>query len=92
MFLKWIQKLLVIILTLAPMLAIASAPKVHRSRDDVYTQYFPESRLRYSVDTVTRLCFIGNDAKLGGSLTPIDCADLAKRREWKSIITWVKDE
>jgi hypothetical protein len=45
--------------------------------------------IRYMVDTTTQLCFIATFRNVGGtSVLQIPCATLAKRPEWRSIISW----
>lgn len=48
-----------------------------------------EDIFSYKVDTFTELCF-ARDYSGGKSIVQIDCNSLAKRPEWKSIITWIK--
>jgi hypothetical protein len=41
--------------------------------------------LFYQVDTVAQLCFVAGMY----DFSEIDCQNLAKRPEWKNIITWI---
>jgi hypothetical protein len=66
------------------------------SGDGIYLlPYASNGAVTYQVDTVSQICFVlwYNRSKptleIGGIAT-IPCANLAKRSEWKSIITWVK--
>ena len=42
-------------------------------------------RIAYIVDTVAQLCFADHEG-----LVQISCQDLAKRDEWKPVITWTQ--
>ncbi len=54
--------------------------------------------LDYQVDTITRLCFAYFSDSAGyehsgyasGGLTRIPCKALARRKEWRPILTWIK--
>jgi len=41
----------------------------------------------YLVDTVTQQCFITRGKE---GIANVSCADLAKRKEWKPVLVWVK--
>ena len=76
------------------------AAEVFKMNDDMYIQDFQGNRIKmaYLVDTVTHQCFVLSSIKLeSNTLTSspapiaiIPCVDLARRPEWKSILTWVK--
>ncbi len=45
----------------------------------------------YAVDTKAQLCFVyllSTDG--GGGITTVPCEKLAKRGEWKPILTWIE--
>ena len=63
--------------------SFADAPSVEKD-DGLYIQLLG-SYIKYVVDTKTQLCFGGKDG-----ISVIDCKSLAKRNEWKPIITWLK--
>ena len=50
----------------------------------IYHQTYCSGKYRYIVDSVTQTCYF-----CSGGITAIPCENLAKRPEWKSIITWV---
>lgn len=70
-------------------------PEVEKWYHGFYVQYFKKITFFYSVDTKTQICFANrwvSTAAGGGpiSTVQITCSDLAKREEWKPILTWVK--
>lgn len=62
--------------------------------DDMYFQKLDNTwgNLGYQVDKVAQLCFViwKASANNAGGIATIPCESLAKRPEWKPIITWVK--
>ena len=66
----------------------AENPEVVNEGSGIYRSKI-EGIHSYKVDTVTELCFAGgySGAK---AIVQIDCNSLAKRPEWKSVITWIK--
>jgi hypothetical protein len=52
-------------------------------------------QLKYKVDTIARICFAitiyGQKNGGGIGVTEISCSNLAKRDEWKEIITWERE-
>jgi hypothetical protein len=75
--------------------AFSNAPKV-KEENDIYAQKLsiPNSSgsIAYFADSKTEICFMKWLSSPGESPTPpvvIDCADLAKRDEWKKVLTWV---
>jgi hypothetical protein len=59
--------------------------KIRETKDGVFAQFVGGntgvSGLLYKVDTKTQLCFMADNL--------VPCESLAKRPDWKSIITWV---
>lgn len=64
------------------------AAGVKEKNDGFYVQANVLSNVAYFVDTKARLCFCAS----GGGLTTIPCENLARRDEWKPVITWVHTE
>lgn len=67
------------------------APEVQETGDGFYVQYRKNHLPDYVADTKAQICFARdgfNGAAIGSF--QITCSDLAKREEWKSILTWVK--
>jgi len=49
--------------------------------------------LWYAVDTTTRVCFVTpSNFKVADSFTVVPCESVARRPEWKDIITWIDPE
>jgi len=83
-----IQAILVSSLLLA---SSAHAVKVKEGKDNMYwASYdsFSNSTVKYIVDTSSRLCYALHLSGASG-FTLIPCEALAKREEWKEIISWV---
>ena len=50
-----------------------------------------ETEFSYLVDTKAQICYVQIKALLKGSglsISPVPCADLKGREEWRKIITW----
>ncbi|MDO8494191.1 MAG: hypothetical protein Q7S68_02515 [Deltaproteobacteria bacterium] len=61
------------------------APKVKELEDGFFSQHFYPLTGSYVVDTQAHLCLVVKE-----SIAEIPCEKLARRPEWKPIITWVK--
>ncbi len=73
-------------------LVAAEPPKVEKDNNGwFYAEYELKwgHTIRYQVDSVAQLCFARGQIQAGAPEI-IDCKDLAKRAEWKPIITWVQ--
>lgn len=71
----------------------ASGEKPTTPPDNIWAHYLASGTYQYYVDDITQICSLAIQSgvqKGGLGVTKIDCADLAKREEWKKIITWVK--
>ena len=66
--------------------AIAKESKIKSQKDGTYQQSL-DIGWGYKVDKKTQLCFFYGS---GAGLALVDCKSLAKRLDWKPIITWVK--
>ncbi len=65
-----------------------SAPRIVTEKNGMYIQKDIRPYFDYMVDSVAELCF-AKSLNHGVGLTQIDCKNLSRRPEWKSIITWV---
>ena len=88
-----VLKALFLSLFLVPF-ATTAAVKVEKEENGIYWaqyDYVKRNSLVYTVDTVSKVCFIS--ALAGGgvtyAMTQVDCAQLANRPEWKDVITWL---
>ena len=57
------------------------------SVDSTYSVYY-DHFISYKVDTIIEKCF----AAFNHTIIELSCESLAKRPEWKSIITWVNTD
>ena len=74
--------------------SVTAKPEADEEKEGIYRSR-GLSRITYWVDTITQLCFATylvkrGDTGAGVGLLKIDCKNLAKRPEWKPIITWVE--
>ena len=69
-------------------LSSAAMASPQQSSDGIYTTS-KISQLSYHVDSKTQLCFASSDHAKHPTLLQIDCTNLAKRSEWKDVITWL---
>jgi hypothetical protein len=72
-------------------ISVAAPPKIEE-KDNIYYQKLP-TNIGYIVDKGTEICMLKWLSPRGSPSSPviIDCSDLAKRPEWKPIISWVED-
>jgi hypothetical protein len=72
---------------------VAQAAKVEVMDDDMYFEKLESGygSLNYQVDKITQQCFVIWNNHESGGLTTISCAELAKRPEWKPLLTWIKE-
>jgi hypothetical protein len=88
------KKSRIILLTIVVVLFVANiahAGKVKKGKQGMYWQLLDSdggSNVMYQVDTVTQQCFTVFKSGTGGGITKIPCERLAKRPDWKPIITW----
>lgn len=71
---------------------VQAADKPFKINDGMYYQKLDSDsgELFYQVDTIAQQCFVMWYYHVPGGITTIPCVDLAKRPEWKPILTWVK--
>jgi len=84
---KRVMRLLVFtfLVGFVPAIVTAAPPKIKKKKNGFYSQIFNGS-FGYFVDTNTRSCFI----TMGPNIAPLQCKELARREEWKSILNWVE--
>lgn len=46
----------------------------------------------YYVDTTTRLCFVTHSLPKRLAMAQIPCESLARRPEWRPVLTWIRPE
>lgn len=66
-------------------------PVEHRG-SGIYVQKWPKpdlAEMYYQVDTVAQLCFAALYMEDALAQQPIPCASLARRPEWRQVITWI---
>ena len=66
------------------------ANKIESGKDGIFVQYLDGRQVKYIVDSKTQQCFFSITTT--GGVTIIPCEGLAKREEWKPIITWIKKQ
>jgi hypothetical protein len=75
-------------LLLLSALSSASFADSLQNSDGIYSTS-KTNQLNYHVDSKTQLCFATSEQAKEAALVQIDCSSLAKRSEWKDIITWL---
>lgn len=73
-----------------PLCADAKPPKIESLDEGFYAQKWPRpfvGDVYYLVDSMAQLCFVSRSDE-GVGLLAIPCASLARRTEWRPIITW----
>lgn len=75
-------------LLLFSVLSSVSVASSLQNNDGIYSTS-ANSQLNYHVDSKTQLCFATSEQTKQAALVQIDCSSLAKRSEWKDIITWL---
>ncbi len=91
---KHFAVLLVISFFILTQMSSIAVAKAYQDNDGMYFGKRFKSQsglLHYHVDSITQTCFIIYSQSGGGAITEVSCSDLAKRPDWKPIITWVKN-
>jgi hypothetical protein len=91
------MKRLLFILSIFILSGSLFSDEILKTKDGIYRQAVGQSAFgrifEYIADPSTQLCFfaiLDKEGRIPISITTIPSEALAKKEEWKSIITWIK--